>query len=55
MKKLAIVLMFLMFSTAIFAAGNPVVVMKTSMGDVEIELFQDKAPVTVANFLSYVK
>jgi cyclophilin family peptidyl-prolyl cis-trans isomerase len=54
MKRLAMVLMFLMISTAIFAAGNPVVVMKTNMGDVEIELFQDKAPVTVANFLSYV-
>ena len=28
--------------------------MKTSKGDVTIELFQDKAPVTVANFLAYV-
>ena len=53
MKRLAIVLMFLMVNTGIFAAQNPVVLMKTSMGDVEIELFQDKAPVTVANFLSY--
>lgn len=31
-----------------------VVVMETSMGNVEIELFADKAPVTVSNFLSYV-
>ncbi|MBI4546334.1 MAG: peptidylprolyl isomerase [Ignavibacteriae bacterium] len=31
-----------------------VVVMKTSMGTIKIELYRDKAPVTVDNFLSYV-
>lgn len=36
-------------------AVNPVVVMETSMGDITIELFQDRAPKTVANFLEYVK
>ena len=35
-------------------AGNTVVVMETSMGTVEIELFDDKAPITVKNFLAYV-
>lgn len=35
--------------------GNPVVTMKTSMGTIKIELFADKAPETVANFLQYVK
>lgn len=34
---------------------NPVVVMETSMGTVEIELFADKAPITVKNFLQYVE
>jgi peptidyl-prolyl cis-trans isomerase B (cyclophilin B) len=34
--------------------GNPVVLMKTSMGDVKIKLNKDKAPISVANFLSYV-
>ena len=34
--------------------GNPVVLMKTSMGDVKIELDKAKAPVTVENFLVYV-
>jgi cyclophilin family peptidyl-prolyl cis-trans isomerase len=33
---------------------NPVVVMETSMGKIRIELDQDKAPITVKNFLSYV-
>ena len=37
------------------AAANPVVLMKTSMGDVKIELFADKAPITVKNFLQYVE
>lgn len=36
-------------------ADNPHVLFKTSMGDVELELYQDKAPVSVANFLKYVK
>ncbi len=34
---------------------NPQVLMETSMGNVKIELFKDKAPITVRNFLSYVK
>ena len=35
--------------------GNPAVVIETSMGDVTIELNKEKAPVTVENFLAYVK
>src|SRR5262250_1224724 len=35
--------------------GNPMVVLSTSMGDIKIELYPDKAPVTVKNFLDYVK
>jgi cyclophilin family peptidyl-prolyl cis-trans isomerase len=35
-------------------AGNPIVVMDTSLGTIKIELFEDKAPATVKNFLSYV-
>jgi cyclophilin family peptidyl-prolyl cis-trans isomerase len=34
--------------------ANPVVKMTTSMGVIRIELYPDKAPVTVANFLQYV-
>jgi len=33
---------------------NPVVIMKTSMGTIKIELFETEAPITVKNFLSYV-
>lgn len=35
-------------------AGPPVVVMTTNKGTIRIELFPDKAPKTVANFLAYV-
>ncbi len=34
---------------------NPIVVMKTSMGSLELELLQEQAPLTVANFLQYVE
>jgi len=33
---------------------NPTVLMKTSAGDIKIELYRDKAPITVENFLAYV-
>ena len=44
--------------TAVSAAeeqlDNPRVLMKTTDGDIVIELYAEKSPVTVANFLSYV-
>src|SRR4051794_12037078 len=36
-------------------AKNPRVVMETSEGKIVIELYQDKAPVSVKNFLEYVE
>ncbi|RMF20864.1 MAG: peptidyl-prolyl cis-trans isomerase [Deltaproteobacteria bacterium] len=42
-------------STASKAGGeHPTVVMKTNRGAIEIELYPDKAPATVENFLAYV-
>ncbi len=35
--------------------SNPLVKLETSMGDITLELYPDKAPATVANFLEYVK
>lgn len=37
------------------APGNPVVVLDTSAGSITIELFKDQAPVSVGNFLQYVR
>ena len=34
-------------------AGNPVVIIETSMGTITAELWADKAPITVKNFLRY--
>jgi len=36
------------------AAANPVVALSTTFGDITIELYSDKAPITVKNFLGYV-
>jgi len=61
MKQLALILA-LAAVVAIAAAspasaeqkGNPVVVMSTNYGDMEIELYPKEAPLTVQNFLWYV-
>ncbi len=34
--------------------GNPIIVVETSMGSFEVELFADKAPLTTTNILGYV-
>jgi cyclophilin family peptidyl-prolyl cis-trans isomerase len=45
---------FVAFSAGTTSAANVKVLMKTSKGDITLELYPDKAPVTVKNFLSYV-
>jgi peptidyl-prolyl cis-trans isomerase A (cyclophilin A) len=37
------------------ASGNPKVKLETSLGDIVLELYPDKAPLTVENFLIYVE
>ena len=39
---------------AALAKGNPMVTMQTNLGEFTIELYPDKAPKTVENFLNYV-
>jgi len=52
-KKLVLaILTSLVFSLT--ALANPKVLMETSMGNIELELYEDKAPATVKNFLTYV-
>ncbi len=36
-------------------SANPVVVLDTSLGEIRIELYPDRAPITVQNFLKYVE
>ena len=55
-KKLLLVLatIALTFQLQLVHAANPKVKMETSKGTIIIELYADKAPKSVANFLSYV-
>jgi cyclophilin family peptidyl-prolyl cis-trans isomerase len=54
MKLRLILLMAGMFISCAALAANPLVKMRTSQGDIVLELYPDKAPKTVANFLHYV-
>ena len=51
----AIGFVFLLATSMNAAASNPKVLMKTTKGDITIELYPDKTPITVENFLSYVE
>ena len=53
LSVLGFLFLFATFSEA--AASNTKVLMKTTKGDITIELYPDKAPITVENFLTYVK
>ena len=58
-RALAVGLMIVLFSGAAMAdkteGGKPMVKLETSLGEITLELYPDKAPATVANFLQYVK
>jgi peptidyl-prolyl cis-trans isomerase A (cyclophilin A) len=54
MKKLFAALAALIAFAPAWSA-NPTVEMKTNQGTIVVELYPDKAPKTVANFLQYVK
>lgn len=54
--KIKIILSILFMGVLLMgnADANTTVLMKTNYGDITIELFDDKAPATVENFLNYV-
>lgn len=54
MKQLVAAIVFALTS-AIAWAAHPTVEMKTSLGTIVIELYEDKAPKTVENFVQYVQ
>src|SRR5450830_1381108 len=55
MRLFKVLIFGLLLWSAETLAANPVVEMETSVGAVRIELYADKAPKSVANFLQYVK
>ena len=54
LKKLALTAATALFASHLMAAPAPHVVLETSLGQIEIELNQDKAPISTTNFLKYV-
>ena len=56
-RILLIVFLALVFvlPLSLFSKDNPKVVIETNMGEIKLELYPEKAPVSVENFLAYVK
>lgn len=54
MIRLLVLLCSLLFAPVVLA-DNPKVELKTSMGNIVLELYPDNAPKSVENFLQYVK
>jgi peptidyl-prolyl cis-trans isomerase A (cyclophilin A) len=54
LKKLALSAAAVLFASNLMAAPAPHVILDTSFGKIEIELEQDKAPISTKNFLGYV-
>lgn len=47
--------LIIIIATSVFAHSDTIKVkLETTMGDIHIELYEDKAPITVANFLKYI-
>ena len=55
MKKHLIAFALLASSALSALAANPMVELKTSQGDIVVEVFADKAPKSADNFIQYVK
>ena len=53
-KKASLFACSVLFASSLFAAESPHVLLTTSLGEIEIELDDAKAPISVANFLAYV-
>jgi peptidyl-prolyl cis-trans isomerase A (cyclophilin A) len=54
-KSLVCALLLIMSTTLFAATKNPIVKLQTSMGDVFVEVYSDKAPISAQNFLEYVQ
>jgi peptidyl-prolyl cis-trans isomerase A (cyclophilin A) len=53
--NLALALALALGAAGAAQASNPTVLLETSVGTIEVELFEDKAPASVKNFLAYAQ
>ena len=49
------IFIFVFFASATLSAGGPNARIKTNLGDIIIQLEQERAPISVSNFLNYVR
>ncbi|MBE7374800.1 peptidylprolyl isomerase [Pseudomonas lopnurensis] len=54
LKRIALAACSVLLAGNLLAAENPHVLLTTSLGEIEIELEAEKAPISVENFLGYV-
>lgn len=54
MRLIQLFILLSIFISGIAFASNPQVTIKTNLGNVTVELYPEKAPKTVENFLAYV-
>jgi len=54
LKRIALAACTVLLAGNLFAAENPRVLLTTSLGEIELELEAEKAPISVENFLGYV-
>jgi cyclophilin family peptidyl-prolyl cis-trans isomerase len=47
------ILVFALWSGTLLAQANPSAIIRTSMGEIKVELYADKAPLSVENFINY--
>jgi len=54
LKRIALAACTVLLAGNLFAAENPRVLLTTSLGEIELELEAEKAPISVENFIAYV-
>jgi peptidyl-prolyl cis-trans isomerase A (cyclophilin A) len=55
LKRIALAACTVLLAGNLFAAENPRVLLTTSLGEIELELEAEKAPISVENFIGYVE
>lgn len=54
MKKISIILIAILVSFIACNSQNTIVVISTDLGDIELEIYEDKAPITANHFLQNI-